>query len=611
MPTSTHSYAFLVLLPDADDANGLARLLEDVRLSEPTCASVFLAPPTRGASFFTDDSQAEALDSWWGANIPREATPVYLILHEDGLPTALRGMDGSVYVGVNNPSDHSWYEESPNIHVFNYSSPLDFATAIMRDFSGQNGDGDQLFDEGEAQRMAALSTDFPLDVGETFEPVQSFPGASQPGGSIDDFDSDFQNATSPFGAPGQNPFGAPGGAPGGAPFGAPAGAPFGGGGFGAPATTADPFGRAPAARPAPRREPKAAPVAATPHPFDLLSDDRPPISVREQSRPTPEAPVPVPTPQRAEIPGWQPQQYAPQSAGKAPKFSIPGFGGLGGLFKTGGGAPRSNFTPMPDRQLADMLLKRGPTIVVMGSRKGGVGKTSYAAGVSIIGGTVLDQVGHKACIVDANIANPDAWGQMNLREGAATVRECVAALTANREPPPPVHASTPALACYPESREPTEYSKTDIRRFADYLRRRYTLIVVDMSNRLPDPMAGPEAAAAAYWLEHGDVLVLPTTSAKADFNGVLDYLDVRDLPPTIVPYIVPTSKQLRDNRVTQEYLRVIRERVQQIIDIPDDANVVRLAGMEGVPVEQLSPPLRLAYRELTEAVALTPPRARR
>ena len=256
------------------------------------------------------------------------------------------------------------------------------------------------------------------------------------------------------------------------------------------------------------------------------------------------------------------------------------------------------------------MIERGPTIVVMGSRKGGVGKTSYAAGVAIVAGQVLDTAGHKACIVDANIANPDAWGQMNLREHAATVREVVAALTGNRTPPEPVYAQTPALACYPESRETTEYSKTDIRRLSDFLRRRYTFIVVDMSNRLPDPMAGPEAAAAAYWLEQADVLVLPTTSSKTDFNGVLDYLDVRNLPPTVVPYIVPRVKKNREHEMTQAYLEEIRTKVHRIIDIPDEADKVRYAGMEGIPVEQVSPALGLAYRELTEAAVSMPPRER-
>ena len=129
--------------------------------------------------------------------------------------------------------------------------------------------------------------------------------------------------------------------------------------------------------------------------------------------------------------------------------------------------------------------------------------------------TALDAVGRCAAIVDANMANPDAWGQLNLPPGAATVRDMIVALAADRELPRPVHASTPALACFPEARESSEYSRTEIGLIASHLRSRYPLIVVDLSNRLPDPTAGPEAAAAAYWLEHADVLVLPSAASKA------------------------------------------------------------------------------------------------
>ena len=259
------------------------------------------------------------------------------------------------------------------------------------------------------------------------------------------------------------------------------------------------------------------------------------------------------------------------------------------------------------RMLAEEVLHRKTTICVIGSRKGGVGKTSYAAAIAIQAGQLLDAVGHTACLVDANLANPDAWGEMSLPARAATVRHAVAALTANREPPPPVHAQTPALACYPEAREASEYSRTDIDRLAGYLRRRYSFVVVDMSNRLPDPLGGPEAAVAAYWLEHADVLVLPTTCSKPDFNGVLDYLDVSGLPPVIVPYIVPRGRAHRDHHVARAYLDAIAPRVHAVVAIPDQADVVRRAGMDNLPAENLSPRLRRAYRRLTAAVIAAPP----
>ena len=151
-------------------------------------------------------------------------------------------------------------------------------------------------------------------------------------------------------------------------------------------------------------------------------------------------------------------------------------------------------TASAEPELANLLVRRGSTIVAVGSRKGGVGKTSHAAGVAIVAGAALDAVGRCAAIVDANIANPDAWGQLNLPPGAATVRDMVVALTSDVEPPRPVHASTPALACFPEARETSEYSRTEIGLFVAWLRLRYPLVVVDMSNRLPDPTAGPEAS---------------------------------------------------------------------------------------------------------------------
>ncbi len=250
-------------------------------------------------------------------------------------------------------------------------------------------------------------------------------------------------------------------------------------------------------------------------------------------------------------------------------------------------------------------------LVVVGSRKGGVGKTSHAAGMAIVAGTVLESAGHRAAVVDANIANPDAWGQLNLPDHAATVRDVVVALTAGNEPPPPIHAATPALACYPERRDGVEYGRTDIRRLATYLRSRYSFIVVDMSNRLPDPMSGPEAAVAAFWLEEADALVLPTASSRQDFNGVLDYLDVRDLPPTVVPCIVSSSRRNRRHPVSRRCLATIAARVERVVEIPDDADSVRLAGLADAPVKDVSPRLGAAYRDLTDAVARLPGRARR
>ena len=271
----------------------------------------------------------------------------------------------------------------------------------------------------------------------------------------------------------------------------------------------------------------------------------------------------------------------------------------------GAGARRGE-AELADRGLADEFIKRGSTIVVVGSRKGGVGKTSHAAGVAIVAGVALDAVGRCAALVDANLANPDAWGQLNLPAGAATVRDVIAALAANHEPPRPVHASTPSLACYPESRNASEYSRTEIGFLAAYLREKYPLIVIDLSNRLPDVTAGPEAAAAAFWLEHADVLVLPSAASKQDFNGVLDYLEMRDLPPVIVASLVARSRRNREHPLAKRYMSAIAQRAYRVVDMPDEAERVGYAGMQGVPVETVSAALKAAYRDLATAIAQAP-----
>ncbi|MGH7686009.1 MAG: hypothetical protein ACREN2_04235 [Candidatus Dormibacteria bacterium] len=331
-----------------------------------------------------------------------------------------------------------------------------------------------------------------------------------------------------------------------------------------------------------------------PDPFELLA-----------SMPPPPPPPPPPAPFDAPIAGGIHGRFD----SLAPVQDTPATNGtrrsLGELLRLPSlRTLRSRGERSDDLELAQELAQRGSTIVAIGSRKGGVGKTSHAAGMAIVSGSMLDAIGHRAVIVDANVANPDAWGVLNLPPGAATVRDTVAALGANLDPPRPVFATTPALACYPEARESSEYSRHEIRLLAAHLRRGFTLVVVDLSNRLPDPTGGPEAAAAAYWLEIADVVVLPTAWSKQDFNGVLDYLELPDLPPAVVAYITPRTRRHREHPLTQRYLDAIAQQARSVVQLPDEADAVRYAGMAGVPLDSVSRRLRAGYRSLTEAVIL-------
>ncbi|HEX6539125.1 MAG TPA: ParA family protein [Candidatus Dormibacteraeota bacterium] len=336
------------------------------------------------------------------------------------------------------------------------------------------------------------------------------------------------------------------------------------------------------------RVPPPPPPLPPPNPFDLLA-----------AMP-PDAPAPPQVAAPAER--HRSALFAP-----APEAGTESAGGngtrrtLGGLLRRGLRHGRAD-PGVDDLQLANELAHRRSTIVAIGSRKGGVGKTSHAAGMAIVAGSLLDTIGHRAVIVDANVANPDAWGVLNLPPGAATVRDTVAALDARLDPPRPVYATTPSLACYPEARETSDYSRRDIHVLADYLRHGFTLAVIDLSNRLPDPTGGPEAAAAAYWLEVADAVVLPTAWSKQDFNGVLDYLELDGLPPAVVAYITPRTRRHREHPLTQRYLDSIAQRAHSVVKLPDEADAVRYAGMAGVPIDSVSRRLRGGYRSLVEAV---------
>ena len=111
MPNEPAGFAFLVLLRDLDDATGLSRLLEDVRLPSAPTQSLFLVPPVSGLDFFADQSRQQEIDDWWADNVPRDFLPVYLLDHEEGLPDWVKGLDGLFYVGTKNPQIAALYRE--------------------------------------------------------------------------------------------------------------------------------------------------------------------------------------------------------------------------------------------------------------------------------------------------------------------------------------------------------------------------------------------------------------------------------------------------------------------------------------------------------------------
>jgi MinD-like ATPase involved in chromosome partitioning or flagellar assembly len=254
-------------------------------------------------------------------------------------------------------------------------------------------------------------------------------------------------------------------------------------------------------------------------------------------------------------------------------------------------------------ELGQAVLARKPLVAAVVSRKGGVGKTASAAAVAALLGEAVDPFGHTAALVDANIGNPDAWGRLEIRGHALTVREIVGRLTRGEEPPSPAYAETPALAVYPESREAGEgYAPAQVQRLAAYLKGRHAAVVVDLPNRLP-ALTSADAALAAAWIAEASVIVLPTTADPAALLGVTEYLAVESVrgKPVVVPYIVPRLREIRTAPEVLGLLHHIQERGAVVVEVPDDDRAT-LALIRRTAITEAGLALRQAYLALAARV---------
>jgi len=254
-------------------------------------------------------------------------------------------------------------------------------------------------------------------------------------------------------------------------------------------------------------------------------------------------------------------------------------------------------------ELGQAVLACKPIVAAVVSRKGGVGKTASAAAVAAILGEAVDQFGHTAALVDANIGNPDAWGRLDVSGEPTTMREIVGRLMSGREPPGPAFAQTPALAVYPESREAGDgYAPAQIQRVATYLKTRHAAVIVDLPNRLP-AFTSAEAAVAAAWIGEADVLVLPTTADPTALLGAIEYLDADSVrgKPVVVSYIVPRARQIRDAPQVRGMLDRIRASVSALVEVPDDDRAT-LALIQRVAITEVANELRRAYVSLATRV---------
>jgi MinD-like ATPase involved in chromosome partitioning or flagellar assembly len=254
-------------------------------------------------------------------------------------------------------------------------------------------------------------------------------------------------------------------------------------------------------------------------------------------------------------------------------------------------------------ELGQAVLARKPLVAAVVSRKGGVGKTASAAAVAALLGEAVDPFGHTAALVDANIGNPDAWGRLEIRGHALTVREIVGRLTRGEEPPSPAYAETPALAVYPESRDAGDgYAPAQVQRLAAYLKARHAAVVVDLPNRLP-AFTSADAALAAAWIAEAAVVVLPTTADPAALLGVAEYLAAESVrgKAVVVPYIVPRLREIRTAPEVLGFLQRIQEAGAVVVEVPDDDRAT-LALIRRTAITEAGLALRQAYVELASRV---------
>jgi MinD-like ATPase involved in chromosome partitioning or flagellar assembly len=259
--------------------------------------------------------------------------------------------------------------------------------------------------------------------------------------------------------------------------------------------------------------------------------------------------------------------------------------------------------PALSDELGQAVLSCKPLVAAVVSRKGGVGKTASAAAIAALLGEAVDPFGHTAALVDANIGNPDAWGRLQARSHALTVREIVTRLTRGEEPPSPAYAETPALAVYPESREAGDgYAPAQVQRLAGYLAARHAAVVVDLPNRLP-AFTSADAALAAAWIAEADVVVLPTTADPAALLGVTEYLAAQSLrgKPVVVPYIVPRLREIRSAPEVLGLLQRIQASGASIVEVPDDDRAT-LALIRRTAITDAGLALRQAYVALAARV---------
>lgn len=536
----SRTLTFVPLISETEDPQAARWLRERANPAAQVPARVATMPRS-GISFFeATGDAARQLDLFWSQAVPADTTPVVITLHHPSLPGYLDGLDAAFVVGARG-AEADLYAGRPHVQVVESTEPSQLLRAAAAAWNDPDDPAFVLTSEPlEAADRQALLTR-PPRAPETPDPDSDF------------FAQIFDDRPAPPAAPvaGAQP------------------EPWG------PLPAPETGARAPRTG-ALAADPLAALAALKPVPLERPGRDR---SVQHRRGRGPES---APDP--------------PEEGEAGPR------GFLGRLRLT---LDRRRAIQVPG-EIGDLLLGTRPApLVVVGSRKGGVGKTAMSAGLAQVAGYALDGRAGVAALVDQNINNADQWGRLRLPEGVTTVREVMAKLEQGEEfPAAPAYARTPALAVFPESRDPGDgYPPLLIERFARDLRSRYVFTVIDLPNSLP-AFTSAEASVAASYIAQADLVLVPTTDDPNALRGALEYLTTPSMrkKAAIVPYIVSTERGIRDHPKVLELLDEIRQHSIAVVPFPRTEKAT-LAVVRGASVLDVDTRLRSAYIDLAATVA--------
>jgi cellulose biosynthesis protein BcsQ len=551
------SYTFVPLYPSPLDVEA-AGTLRAAGNPAARCPAYPVTMPQTGLTFFAaTGSQAQELDRAWAQRVPDDSCPVVLLLHEAGLSDYLGGLEAEFVIGMLGGDVRGEYAGLPNVRVVDTADAGEVTRVAMESF---NRPGDPCFLRVEAGSSPAPDP-------EPDPRPEPFPSSRHEKDQelLDALFGNARDAAEPaWPAPEPQPWGDP--------------MPLGDDGA--------PVGPAPAA---------AGPPAASD------GAGRPPVD--------PLAALAALRPVTVDPPGG--------ASGRAGDGAVPDLPGGNGQSGAGPGGPRAwverarsllaRGRPVEvPAEIGDLLLGTRPApIVVVGSRKGGVGKTALSAGLAQAAGYALDGRAGIAALVDQNINNADQWGRLVLPEGVTTVREIMAQLENGAEfPGAPAYARTPALAVFPESRDPGDgYPPVLIQRFVGDLRSRFVVTFIDLPNTLP-AFTSAEAAVTAAYVDQSDLVLVPTTDDPNALRGVIEYLLAPSMrnKTAVVPYIVSTERGIREDPQVLDLLQQIRSRAAAVVPFPKTEKAT-LAVVKGTSILDVDPRLRNAYLDLATVVA--------